>query len=78
MKVAVKTLNTLKVIDIKRIWTKGQYIRLFNNIVEILQKYNKDINITIEISNNECIIKKGNYGFILTILGGKDNENKRN
>lgn len=78
MKIAVKTLNTLKVIDIKRIWTKGQYIRLFNNIVEILQKYNKDINITIEISNNECIIKKGNYGFILTILGGKDNENKRN
>ena len=71
MKIAVKTLNTLKVIDIKRIWTKGQYIRLFNNIVEILQKYNKDINITIEISNNECIIKKGNYGFILTILGGK-------
>lgn len=78
MKVAVRTLNTLKVVDIKRIWTKGQYIRLFNNIVEILQKYNKDINITIEISNNECIIKKGNYGFILTILGGKDNENKRN
>lgn len=71
MKVAVRTLNTLKVVDIKRIWTKGQYIRLFNNIVEILQKYNKDINITIEISNNECIIKKGNYGFILTILGGK-------
>ena len=71
MKIAVKTLNTLKVIDIKRIWTKGQYIRLFNNIVKILQKYNKDINITIEISNNECIIKKGNYGFILTILGGK-------
>ena len=71
MKIAVKTLNTLKVIDIKRIWTKRQYIRLFNNIVEILQKYNKDINITIEISNNECIIKKGNYGFILTILGGK-------
>lgn len=72
MKIAVKTLNTLKVIDIKRIWTKGQYIRLFNDIVKILQKYNKDINITIEISNNECIIKKGSYGFILTILGGKE------
>ena len=71
MKIAVKTLNTLKVIDIKRIWTKGQYIRLFNNIVKILQKYNKDINITIEISNNEKKKKKGSYGFILTILGGK-------
>lgn len=78
MKVAVRTLNTLKIIDIKRIWTRRQYTRLFDKMVKILQKYNQDNNITIEISNNECIIKKGNYGFILTILGGKDNENKRN